>query len=113
MPMGYFCVVPRLAGRSRPPIPADGGVSVATPVAGRMSPEVRLGDLEYPATHEEAAEAFADVTVTYADGEENLGDVVQRTGSDRFASVDELESEIYGVLPREAVGEPYQSEGEG
>ncbi len=72
-----------------------------------------LAELEYPIDRTAAAEAFADVTLALADGEANLGEVIARTGSDSFASVDELESELYGELPRRAVGEPYQSEGEG
>ncbi len=72
-----------------------------------------LEDLEYPITREEAVEELDDVTLTYADGESNLGGIVSGTGSDRFDSADELESELYNVLPVEAVGEPGQSEGEG
>lgn len=53
------------------------------------------------------------MTLLLADGETNLGDVIARSNSDSFASMDELQSEIYATLPREAVGEPYQSEGEG
>ncbi|PSP77123.1 hypothetical protein BRC81_10860 [Halobacteriales archaeon QS_1_68_20] len=69
-------------------------------------------DLEYPA-REEAAGRFDDVTLTYAGGESNLGDVVSEAGSDEFGSDDELEEELYSVLPVEAVGEPGQSGGEG
>lgn len=58
-------------------------------------------------------ETFADVTVTYADGEGNLGDLISRTPADEFDSFGELGDEINNTVPHEAVGEPYQSEGEG
>ncbi|MFC6768700.1 DUF5789 family protein [Natrinema soli] len=72
-----------------------------------------LEELEYPVTNERAAAELADVTLLLADGERNLGALIERSDSDRFESMDDLESELNNVLPREAVGEPYQSEGEG
>ncbi|MFB1066429.1 hypothetical protein [Natrinema sp. H-ect4] len=72
-----------------------------------------LEDLEYPVTNDRAAAELADVTLLLADGERNLGTLIERSDSDRFESMDDLESELNNVLPREAVGEPYQSEGEG
>lgn len=75
--------------------------------------ETVLDDLEYPITRERAATELEDVTLLLADGERNLGSLVEQSGSDEFESVDDLESDLNNVLPREAVGEPYQSEGEG
>ncbi|RKD95697.1 DUF5789 family protein [Halopiger aswanensis] len=72
-----------------------------------------LEDLEYPVTRDEAAAAYDDVTLVLAEGERNLGDLISKSSDDQFDSVDDLESELHNVLPREAVGEPYQSEGEG
>ncbi|WP_455448837.1 DUF5789 family protein [Natrinema thermotolerans] len=72
-----------------------------------------LADLEYPITNDRAASELADVTLLLADGQRNLGDLVAKSGSDRFESTEDLQSELNNVLPREAVGEPYQSEGEG
>ncbi|WP_128477815.1 DUF5789 family protein [Halorussus pelagicus] len=72
-----------------------------------------LDDLSYPATREAAASEFEDVTVLLADGERNLGELIAGTPAEEFDSNEELQSEINNVLPREAVGEPYQSEGEG
>ncbi|ELY60438.1 hypothetical protein C491_04050 [Natronococcus amylolyticus DSM 10524] len=69
--------------------------------------------LEYPIEAETAATELEGVTLLLADGERNLGELVGRTNSDRFESADDLETELHNVLPREAVGEPYQSEGEG
>ena len=75
--------------------------------------ETVLEDLEYPVTNDEAARELDDVTLLLADGERNLGSLVERSDRDRFESVDDVKSALHNVLPREAVGEPYQSEGEG
>jgi hypothetical protein len=85
-----------------------------------MSREVKLSridsvltDLSYPVEREVAAESFEDTTVTFADGEANLGELISDTPAEKFDSFEELRDEINNTLPREAVGEPYQSEGEG
>ncbi|MFB6123383.1 MAG: hypothetical protein ABEJ78_07995 [Haloferacaceae archaeon] len=74
--------------------------------------ESRFAELEYPVTRDDAASAFADVTVTFADGEENLGRLISELGSDVFAGTDELHAELQNALPVEAVGEPGQSDGD-
>jgi hypothetical protein len=68
--------------------------------------------LDYPVTRDDAAAEFADVTLTYADGESNLGALVSELGSDAFHGPDELFAELQNALPIEAVGEPGQSEGD-
>lgn len=85
-----------------------------------MSPTVKLNQLRetlegfaYPLSNEAAVDACADVTLQLADGTEPLSDVVADSALNRFDSADELESEVMTLLPREAVGEPYQSEGDG
>lgn len=75
--------------------------------------ETVLADLSYPVPRAEAAAELDDVVVLLADGSADLGDLVERTPSETFESVDDLASDLNNVLPREAVGEPYQSEGEG
>ncbi len=84
-----------------------------------MTREIRFNDcssvletIEYPAAQSDAASELSDVTVLLADGERNLGELISQTNSEAFASVDDLESELHNVLPRGAVGEPYQSEGD-
>lgn len=72
-----------------------------------------LADADYPCTVETAAERFDDVTLLLADGTANLGAIVAESDSERFESPDELATEVMTLLPRRAVGEPYQSEGEG
>jgi len=74
--------------------------------------ETVLAGLEYPITTDRAAADLADTTLLLADGERNLGALIERSGSDRFESVEDLWTELNNVLPREAVGEPYQSEGD-
>lgn len=85
-----------------------------------MSPEVELNELadvlealSYPIDRDEARVAVDDITLVLADGTENLGAVVSQSSADRFETLDDLQSEIMSLLPRRAVGEPYQSEGEG
>lgn len=92
----------------------------ADPVSVTMAREVRfdqieevLDEIEYPAAQGAATNAFSDVTVQFADGEANLGELIAETATDRFDSADDLATELHNVLPRGAVGEPYQSEGEG
>lgn len=75
--------------------------------------EARLAELSYPMSPSEATEALADTEVELADGHTALDEVVAQSNDDRFDSVEDLASEIRALLPREAVGEPYQSEGEG
>lgn len=85
-----------------------------------MAQEVELShvedlfeDLEYPVDRSTAADEFADVMLLLADGEVNLGEMISDSTSDTFDSPEDLVSELHNVLPRGAVGEPYQSEGEG
>lgn len=72
-----------------------------------------LEALSYPCSRETAAAELADVTVTFAGGEAELGPLVEGLPDDEFDSADDLRSAVYGALPTEAVGEPGQSEGEG
>ena len=75
--------------------------------------EAVLSEIEYPASRESVVETYDDVTLVLADGEEKLADVVAGSSDDTFESKDDLETEVMNLLPRHAVGEPYQSEGEG
>lgn len=85
-----------------------------------MAREVKLNQLEtvlsefdYPVSRATVADECNDVTLLLADGTENLGELVAESGDDAFDSMDELTNETMSLLPRHAVGEPYQSEGEG
>lgn len=71
-----------------------------------------LSDLDYPLSREAAADACEGVTLLLADGTEALADVIRDSGAEEFDSPEDLESEVMSTLPRHAVGEPYQSEGD-
>ena len=75
--------------------------------------EAVLAELDYPITPSEVASECDDVRLVLADGTEDLGDLVADSDANAFDSPDELVSEVMNLLPRHAVGEPYQSEGEG
>lgn len=72
-----------------------------------------LAALDYPLDRAAAVDACEGVTLLLADGTEQLADVVADSNADRFDSAAELESEVMSTLPQHAVGEPYQSEGDG
>ena len=72
-----------------------------------------LAGFDYPVRADEVASDCDDVTLVLADGTANLGETVARSTNGPFDSVDELRSEVMSLLPRRAVGEPFQSEGEG
>ena len=83
-------------------------------------PDVKLShlvtvveDLDYPITREAVEEECGDVTLLLADGKVELADVVADSSETVFDSMRDLVSEIMSHMPRHAVGEPYQSEGEG
>ena len=74
--------------------------------------ESALATLDYPIDHAAAVEAGEGVTLLLADGTTELASVVADSNAERFDSADELASEVMSNLPRNAVGEPYQSEGD-
>jgi len=71
-----------------------------------------LADLDYPLDRAAAVDAAEGTTLLLADGTASLSGVIADSGEDRFESADDLESEVMSGLPRNAVGEPYQSEGD-
>ncbi len=71
-----------------------------------------LSTLEYPITPAEVEHDCGDVTIQLADGEVNLGETVGDSTATRLASVEELRTELLSLLPRRAVGEPFQSDGD-
>lgn len=72
-----------------------------------------LSSLDYPVSRETVLTECEDVTLQLADGTETLTEVLVISSEDSFESMDELTNELMSLLPRHAVGEPYQSEGEG
>ncbi|MCU4717645.1 DUF5789 family protein [Halapricum hydrolyticum] len=84
-----------------------------------MEDSVRLKDVEtaidpqdLPLTRVQAERAFADVTLELADGTVSFGETIGRSHAETFDTVEELVTELYTHLPRRAVGEPFQSEGD-
>ena len=72
-----------------------------------------LDPFDYPVSRQTVVDDCADVTIQLADGEANMSEVVAQSSADAFDSPEELRNELMSLLPRNAVGEPYQSEGEG
>jgi len=72
-----------------------------------------LAQFDYPLDRDELAAACEGVAVELAEGERNLGGLLAEASADRFESADDAYTAVQNYLPREAVGEPYQSEGEG
>ena len=69
-------------------------------------------ELDYPVSRAEAADAYDDTTVAFADGEGNLGRYISECPSEQFHSAEDLYTDLQTALPIEAVGEPGQSEGD-
>jgi hypothetical protein len=72
-----------------------------------------LAEFDYPVARETVVAEGSDVVLLLADGTKPLADVVEGSSVETFDAADELSNEVMGLLPRRAVGEPYQSEGEG
>ena len=71
-----------------------------------------LGELSYPISRTEAAGKTGSITVLLADGTVNLGDVIAETPVEEFVDLEDALGAVMSTLPRRAVGEPYQSEGD-
>jgi hypothetical protein len=85
-----------------------------------MTRRVKLNQLtsevssyDYPLASETLADDSEDVTLVLAEGEVNLAETIRETDATEFTSPDDVLSEVMNRLPRNAVGEPFQSEGEG
>lgn len=71
-----------------------------------------LEELDYPIDRSTASQELEDVTLVLADGEANFGELIEKSTRGTFSSAEDVETELHNTLPREAVGEPYQSEGD-
>lgn len=71
-----------------------------------------FSSLQYPITPSEVAADCEDVTVELAEGSVDLAETIRASHADLFQSPGDLELEFMSLLPRHAVGEPYQSEGD-
>lgn len=71
-----------------------------------------LDRVDYPIGRDDAVTEFDDVTLVFADGEANLGELIANCDRTEFGSADDLDTELNNVMPIEAVGEPGQSDGD-
>jgi hypothetical protein len=71
-----------------------------------------LAEMDYPVDRTAVLDRYGEVTLVLAEGEERLGDTLEHSTQERFHSGDELRGEIMQFLPRNAVGEPFQSDGD-
>lgn len=71
-----------------------------------------LDELEYPIDRPDAADQFDGVKLLLADGHVDLGARINDVPGERYQRREDLESDLHTTLPRRAVGEPYQSEGD-
>lgn len=71
-----------------------------------------LEELDYPVDHATAVEHFDGTTLRFADGEADLSELLAAVPGGRYHSSEDLEADLHSTLPRSAVGEPYQSEGD-
>ncbi|MFC6951259.1 DUF5789 family protein [Halorubellus litoreus] len=85
-----------------------------------MQESVKLGeldavidDLHYPTDRDGVLDSYGELRLQLADGEVTVREVLSESSVTRFENATELASEVFAFLPREAVGEPYQAEGEG
>lgn len=74
--------------------------------------EEALSPLQYPITRADAIMALSDVTLVLSDGEADLSELVAATDREEFDSLEDIRSALHNTLPREAVGEPFQSDGD-
>lgn len=104
-----WCIRPNVDG-GRPRFRTD------EPLMGRevefSRVERTFQELEYPIARGSAAGQLADVRLILADGEANLGELITASAIDEFESPADLISALHNTLPRAAVGEPFQSEGD-
>lgn len=84
-----------------------------------MEEQIRLNrvetvftELEYPVTPSAVSDACGETVVGLAEGTVRVGDVIEQSNADQFTSSEDLTEEFQSLLPRDAVGEPYQSDGD-
>jgi len=71
-----------------------------------------LSDMEFPISPARAARECEGITIELAEGSVSFTETIRESHEDQFLSPEDLELELMGLLPRSAVGEPFQSEGD-
>lgn len=65
---------------------------------------------DYPMTSTEIASRDGAETIEYANGSENLGDVLERSQVETFECADDVCLTVYSVASKEAVGRRFYSD---
>lgn len=74
--------------------------------------ETILTNIEYPISRDTLIDEYGDTTIQLADGTVDLDTIIHESSTERFLSTDDVTNELMSLLPRNAVGEPFQSEGD-
>lgn len=64
----------------------------------------RMGAHEYPTTTEEVIEEYGDLKLELPNGDERLGDVLDRLDSETFDTAEELRLAAYSAVSSNAIG---------
>lgn len=75
--------------------------------------DAMLSEYEFPTDRDALADTCADVELVLAEGEADFSGLLRACDTDSFDSPEDVRTEIMNRLPRNAVGEPFQSEGDG
>lgn len=75
--------------------------------------DAAIDDHDYPTDREDVLDSYGELRLQLADGEVTVQEVLSDSSVTHFENASDLASELFAFLPREAVGEPYQSEGDG
>lgn len=70
----------------------------------------KLSAHTYPATSDELIAAYGDDPIELPEGEETVGSVLGRVGSETFTSAEEVEATLQGNVGHEAVGRRFYSD---
>lgn len=74
--------------------------------------ETILTDIEYPISRDTLIDEYGETTIQLADGTVDLDTIMHESSTEQFLSTDDITNELMSLLPRNAVGEPFQSEGD-
>ena len=74
--------------------------------------ETVYADIEFPITRTALLGDYGTITIQLADGTVDFDSVISESNTDTFYSPDDITNELMNLLPRNAVGEPFQSDGD-
>lgn len=85
-------------------------VSSASQVMRLIDIAKTANDYEYPMTSKEIVSKHGTETIEYANGSENLGDVLDRSQVETFECADDVCLTVYSTASKEAVGRRFYSD---